>query len=380
MSGGNEFKPQSQIYLDRLYINDGLGNFDFKKDLLPNIFESGSVVSPADYDGDGDIDLFIGSRIKPWNYPEPGSSYFLINNNGKFQIDDVNSSLLKNWGIINDAIWSDIDNDSDKDLIVIGEWTSPTIFINDKGQFKKKQTPDLDPFKGWWFSIKEADIDKDGDMDLIAGNLGKNYKYKSSQEFPFELHYGDFDSNGNKDIVLSYYNYGKQFPLRGFSCSAQQIPSLVDNFKEYDVFAGLGLKEIYGDELNSVMNLKAYEFSSLIFLNEGNGNYIAKELPSRAQFSSINDMQINDYNKDGISDILIIGNMHQVEIETPRNDAGIGALLLGTKNGKFEFSPLDKSGFFTPGDAKKIIEIETKDGLLVLVANNNDILQTFKLN
>ena len=186
--------------------------------------------------------------------------------------------------------------------------------------------------------------------------------------------------NGNKDIVLSYYNYGKQFPLRGFSCSAQQIPSLVDNFKEYDVFAGLGLKEIYGDELNSVMNLKAYEFSSLIFLNDGNGNYIAKELPSRAQFSSINDMQINDYNKDGISDILIIGNMHQVEIETPRNDAGIGALLLGTKNGKFEFSPLDKSGFFTPGDAKKIIEIETKDGLLVLVANNNDILQTFKLN
>ena len=380
MSGGNEFKPQSQIYLDRLYINDGLGNFDFKKELLPNIFESGSVVTPADYDGDGDIDLFIGSRIKPWNYPEPGSSYFLINNNGKFQIDDVNRSLLKNWGIINDAIWSDIDNDSDKDLIVIGEWTSPTIFINDKGQFKKKQTPDLDPFKGWWFSIKEADIDKDGDMDLIAGNLGKNYKYKSSQEFPFELHYGDFDSNGNKDIVLSYYNYGKQFPLRGFSCSAQQIPSLIDNFKEYDVFAGLGLKEIYGDELNSVMNLKAYEFSSLIFLNEGNGNYIAKELPSRAQFSSINDMQINDYNKDGISDILIIGNMHQVEIETPRNDAGIGALLLGTKNGKFEFSPLDKSGFFTPGDAKKIIEIETKDGLLVLVANNNDILQTFKLN
>ena len=380
MSGGNEFKSQSQIYLDRLYINDGLGNFKFEKDLLPNIFESGSVVSSSDYDGDGDIDLFIGTRLKPWHYPESGSSYFLRNNNGAFKIDSINSLLFKNSGMINDAVWSDVDNDSDKDLIVVGEWGSPTIFINKNGVFNKKQTPDLDPYKGWWYSIKEADIDEDGDMDLIAGNLGENFKYKSSQEFPFELHYGDFDSNGDKDIVLSYYNYGKQYPLRGFSCSSQQIPEIANKFKEYDVFASLNLNDIYGEQLNSVLNLKANEFSSMMFINDGNGNYSTKELPYRAQFSSVNEALTNDYNKDGITDILLIGNMHQVEIETPRNDAGIGALLLGTENGNYEFSPLNKSGFFTPGDAKRMIEIETKNGLLILVANNNDILQTFKLN
>jgi len=282
--------------------------------------------------------------------------------------------------MINDAVWSDVDNDLDKDLVVVGEWGSPTIFINKNGVFNKKQTPDLDPYKGWWYSIKEADIDKDGDMDLIAGNLGENFKYKSSQEFPFELHYGDFDSNGDKDIVLSYYNYGKQYPLRGFSCSSQQIPEIANKFKEYDVFASLDLNDIYGEQLNSVLNLKANEFSSMIFMNDGNGNYSPKELPYRAQFSSVNEALTNDYNKDGITDILLVGNMHQVEIETPRNDAGIGALLIGTEDGNYEFSPINKSGFFTPGDAKRMIEIETKNGLLILVANNNDILQVFKLN
>lgn len=380
MSGGNEFESQSQIYLDRLYINDGLGNYKFEKHLLPDIFESGSVVSPSDYDRDGDIDLFIGTRLKPWHYPESGSSYFLMNNNGTFKIDSNNSLLLKNLGMINDAVWSDVDNDSDQDLIVIGEWGSPTIFINKNGVFNKKQTPDLDPYKGWWYSIKEVDIDKDGDMDLIAGNLGENFKYKSSQEFPFELHYGDFDSNGDKDIVLSYYNYGKQYPLRGFSCSSQQIPEIANKFKEYDVFASLDLNDIYGEQLNGVLNLKANEFSSMIFMNDGNGNFSPKELPYRAQFSSVNEALTNDYNKDGITDILLIGNMHQVEIETPRNDAGIGALLLGTESGNYEFSPTNKSGFFTPGDTKRMIEIETKNGLLILVANNNDILQVFKLN
>jgi len=380
MSGGNEFEPQSQIYLDRLYINDGLGNFEFKKELLPNIYESGSVITSADYDGDGDTDLFVGTKLKPWHYPEAASSYLLENNNGVFRVDSINSSLFKNWGMVNDAIWSDIDNDEDLDLIIVGEWTSPNIYVNEQGVFNEKETPDLDPYKGWWFSIKEADVDNDGDMDLIAGNLGKNYKYKASQEFPFELHYGDFDSNGNKDIVLSYYNYGKQYPLRGFSCSSQQIPELANQFKKYDVFANLDLKSVFGEQLNNGLNLKATDFSSLLFINNGSGSYTAKKLPYRAQLSSINDVLTNDYNRDGITDILLIGNMHQVEIETTRNDAGIGALLLGIKNGGFEFSPVNESGFFTPGDAKKMIEIKTHDGIFILIANNNDVLQTFKLN
>ena len=377
VSGGNEFESNNPAYLDRLYLNDGDGNFIFSKKSLPDLFLSGSVVTATDYDKDGDLDLFVGSKLRPWNYPEPTSSYILKNNKGIFEIDIVNSKNFKDWGMVSDAVWTDIDNDNDKDLVVVGEWSSIRVYENVAGILYPKPTPNLDQLKGWWFTIKEADIDNDGDMDLLVGNLGENYKYKAKPESPFEVYYNDFDQNGKNDIVLTYYNYGIQYPLRGFSCSAQQVPQIKEKFMKYDVFASLDVNNIYGELLNNSLNYQATYFSSAILTNLGSGDFMVNELPVRAQFSSVNDFLVGDYNKDDINDILLIGNMHHSEIETPRNDAGIGALFLGSESGEYTFSPVNQSGFFTPGDAKKMIEVKTNDGTIILVANNNDVLQSF---
>ena len=377
VSGGNEFESNNPAYFDRLYLNDGLGDFIFSKKSLPDLFLSGSVVTASDYDKDGDLDLFIGSKLKPWNYPEPTSSYILKNNKGVFKIDSVNSKNFKNWGMVSDAVWTDIDNDDDKDLVVVGEWSSIRVYENVAGILYPKPSPNLDQLKGWWFTIKEADIDNDGDMDLLVGNLGENYKYKAKPESPFEVYYNDFDQNGKNDIVLTYYNYGIQYPLRGFSCSAQQVPKIKEKFMKYDVFASLDVNNVYGDLLNNSLNYQATYFSSAILTNLGAGDFMVNKLPVRAQFSSVNDFLVGDYNKDDINDILLIGNMHHSEIETPRNDAGIGALFLGSESGEYTFSPVNQSGFFTPGDAKKMIEVKTNDGTIILVANNNDVLQSF---
>ncbi len=378
VSGGNEFEPKSNYYLDRLYLNDGTGKFDFKKESLPPIFESGGVVKSADFDKDGDLDLFIGNRMIPWNYPEPPPSYVLENKEGKFEVHQQSAPLFEQLGLVTDMVWIDLDGDEDEDLVVVGEWMNIQFFENKKGVFTPHIAPNLSDYSGWWFSIEKADLDGDGDQDLVVGNLGENYKYKATEEQPFEIHYDDFDQNGNKDIVLSYYNYGIQYPLRGFSCSSEQIPDLKSEFKNYDLFASLNLKEIYGPSLEESYHLDAKHFESILLVNE-NGHFTPKKLPYQAQFSSINDILVKDYNSDGFEDILLIGNLFHSEIETPRNDAGIGLLLTNEKDNNFTPMSVNHSGFFASKDAKKAIEIEIGGTTHVLVANNNDSLQIFSL-
>ena len=380
VSGGNEFSPNSSTYLDRLYVNDGNGNFNFKRELLPNIFKSGSVVKPYDFDSDGDLDLFIGSRMIPWNYPQPASSYLLVNNDGKFTEYDDKKNSFKDLGLVTDAVWSDFDNDGDKDLFVVGEWMPLTLIKNENGVLiKQKLKDDCDEVYGWWYSIEASDLNKDGREDLVLGNLGENYKYKASKEEPFEVFYDDFDDNGSKDIVLAYYNYGIQFPLRGFSCSSEQVPELKSKIKQYDLFASLDVKNVYGEvNLENSLRLHANSFKSTVLLNDM-GKFNSVNLPYQAQLSSINDFLIKDYNKDGVKDILIVGNLFTSEIETPRNDAGNGLLLIGNGDGTFDSKTRKDTGFYAPSDAKKVISIKLKDENGVLVANNNDMLQYFKL-
>ena len=380
VSGGNEFTSKSSTYLDRLYINDGFGNFVFERDRLPNLFESGSVVRPNDFDKDGDLDLFIGTRIIPWNYPEAPNSYILENNQGYFSVNQESSPLLKEIGLVTDAVWVDYDQDDDDDLIIVGEWMPVTILNNDSGSFSIVNEERYNQNKGWWFSIEKSDLDRDGDFDLVLGNLGENYKYKASLEEPFEVLYDDFDENGTKDIVLSYYNYGTQYPLRGFSCSSDQIPSLQEKFVKYDVFASLDLKQIYGIKTEDAFKLTATNFKSMLMINQGKGAFEFKTLPQEAQFSSVNDIVIDDYNNDEHLDILLVGNLFQSEVETPRNDAGIGLLLLGDSENNFTALRPNESGFFTPADAKKAIPIKINDIPHILIGNNNDVLQIFQKN
>ena len=382
VSGGNEFESGDQNYQDRLYINNGKGNFSKSDKSLKIPSFSGSVVVPADYDNDGDMDLFIGGRFIPRDYPMPASSTVLENNNGK--LIDVTSDKAKELneiGMVTDAIWSDYDNDKDLDLIVVGEWMAITVFENKNGSFIKKELPDFQNTHGWWFSIEQGDFDNDGDMDFIAGNLGLNYKYKTTDENPFDVYYKDFDGNGSNDIVLGYYNYGKHYPVRGFSCSSQQVPKLKKEFKKYDVFASLEIDEVYGEEnLDASLHYETNTFATSFIENLGGGKFKITQLPVESQFSSVNDMIIEDLNADGNLDILLVGNLYVSEIETTRNDAGKGLVLLG--DGKNNFSPLtnQESGFFARGDAKKVKIVHVDNKKIVLVGNNNDYVQLFVKN
>ncbi len=381
VSGGNEYKAGDSKYADRLYLNDGKGKFTKAKKQLDKFNISGSVVVPADFDGDGDVDLFVGGRQTPHQYPLPADSKLIENRNGKLvDVTKEKARELFKIGMVTDAIWTDYDNDKDFDLILVGEWMPITVFENDQNKLKKVSIPDLAETAGWWFSIDQADFDGDGDMDYIVGNLGLNYKYKTIKDKPFDVYYEDFDKNGSKDIVLGYYNYGKHYPVRGFSCSSEQIPRLKTDIKKYDIFASMEVEEVYGKKnLKKALHYETQTFASKFIENKGNGQFEIKDLPIKAQFSNINDIIIKDFNNDHYPDVLIAGNLFVSEIETPRNDAGTGLLLLG--DGKNNFKSLDfkKTGFMARKDAKKLKLLQVKNRTYVLVANNNDDLQVFEV-
>lgn len=380
VSGGNAYPKNDFHYTDRLYLNDGSGGF--KKGAILNADRvSGSIVKAADYDGDGDLDLFVGGRHLPHQYPNPTASSLLINDNGqlKNQTQEL-AKELKDIGMVTDALWSDYDNDKDLDLILTGEWMAITVFTNENGTLTKTNIPTLEQTKGWWFSLEQGDFDNDGDMDFIAGNLGLNYKYKTDPKEPFDIYYNDFDANGNADIVLGYYNNEKHYPLRGFSCSSQQIPGLKDKIQKYDVFASLELQEVYGEnQLKNALHYKTDMFASAYIENLGDGEFKVAVLPTLAQLSNINDMVVQDFNGDGFLDVLAVENLYVSEIETPRNDSGTGLLLLGNGKGRFTVKRGADIGFYAPKDAKRmaVISIGARKG--ILVGNNNDELQYFEV-
>ncbi|MAW94374.1 VCBS repeat-containing protein [Leeuwenhoekiella sp. UBA6783] len=380
VSGGNEYPVNDFHYVDRIYLNDGKGNF--KKGAIQNIGrDSGSAVKAMDYDNDGDIDLFVGGRHWPHQYPMPASSMLLVNENGRL----INKTKelapeLENIGMITDALWEDIDGDDDFDLILVGEWMPVTVFVNNDGVLEKQAVADLEHTTGWWYAIEKGDFDQDGDMDFIAGNMGLNYKYQTTPDEPFDIYYNDFDGNGSYDIVLGYHDEDKHFPLRGFSCSSQQIPGLKAEIKQYDIFASLELDDIYGEKkLDKSLHYVADTFASVYIENKGAGNFEVHPLPRIAQLSSINDILVKDFNADGNLDALVVGNLFVSEIETPRNDAGTGILMLGDGKGNFETLSVTQSGFFANEDAKKIAEIKVGENQFIVVANNNDKAQWFKV-
>jgi hypothetical protein len=383
VSGGNEFPKDSKYYQDRLYINDGKGNFTKDEKALPVITSSGSCVKAFDFDKDGDLDLFIGGRQVPRQYPFPAKSYILENKsvNGTVKFEDVTARVapdLLKAGMVTDALCIDIDNDQWMDLIIAGEWMPVTIYRNINGKFEKTI---IEGTSGWWFSIEGADFDKDGDIDLVAGNLGLNFRYKASADKTFDVYAADFDLDGKSDIALSYYQGNEQYPVRSRSCFVAQNPGLALKFPTYKNFAEATISEVYSRKaLKESLHLQAETFASCYFENTGNGKFVMRKLPNEAQLSSINDMIIDDFDGDGHLDILAAGNLYNVEIVTPRNDGGIGILLKGDGRGHFAPVPYALSGFFAPGDVKSLALVhlnnKNKD---ILVGNNNDRLQVFKL-
>ena len=337
VSGGNEHQNGDKNLQDRLYLNNGKGNFTQVQKALPeSLNKSGSVVRAHDFDQDGDLDLFVGGRQVPGKYPFPASSFLLRNDSKVDQIKftDVTTqkaNILKNLGMVTDAIWVDIDQDQKKELVIVGEWMSVKVLQNSKGNFKDiSQQMGLDKQVGWWFSIQAGDFDQDGDQDLVIGNLGLNCKYQASQEEPFEVYAKDFDQSGSLDIVLSYHQQGELYPLRGRSCSSQQMPFIKKKFPSYHSFASANMEAVYGQEnLENALHHQATSFASTYFENQGNGSFQAKPLPSLAQISTIRNILTDDFDLDGHQDLLISGNTYGFEVETPRQDGRLWFIVVG---------------------------------------------------
>lgn len=379
VTGGNEFSKNDPKYADRFYLNDN-GVFVDSSQLLPDLFESGSMVQAEDFNGDGRIDLFVGTRHIPGEYPSLASSYILKNTGTGFkEVTNQIAPELKSVGLVTDMLWTDYDSDGDADMLIVGEWMRPSFFTNDKGQFSLQSPKGLDSLSGWYNAVRAVDIDNDGDEDYLLGNLGNNYKYQASTDEPFEVYYADFDDNGTRDIVLGYYNFGELFPVRGRQCSSQQVPEIKEQFANYHSFGSSSLSDIY--EVNNRSDLesyKSYNFSSGILLNTESG-FEFKQFPNLAQISSINDFLIDDFDKDRRVDILVAGNLYQSEIETPRNDAGYGLLLKGDGKGDFQTVDANESGFFVTGEVRKLKHIDVDGERFVLSGINSSGLVLHKI-
>ena len=307
-----------------------------------------------------------------------------MKNNGKkgsdLKFENVTEKTaleLLNLGLVTDAVWDDFDNDGNVDLIIVGEWMKIHFFQNSSNRFV--DVSDKLGFKetvGWWNSIKSSDIDKDGDNDYLVGNLGLNYKYKTSKNEPFEIYANDFDLNGSLDIVLGYSENGKNYPVNGFDASIRQLPVLKLRYKGYEEFAGATLQDIYGQQmLKASLHYKADTFASYWIENKGKGEFTMHKLPNRAQFSSINDMVEIKYN-DNNTALIVAGNLYGSEVETPRNDASVGLVLLTDTKGEIKVVPPAESALMIKGEVKVIRKIKLASGNeALLFAINNDSLK-----
>lgn len=379
-SGGSEFKRGNSLLNDRLYINNGDGEFTKSKNGLPNIYESSQCVKASDIDDDGDLDLFVGVRLIASKYPFPASSYILINENGTFRKDsDKNLSSFQNIGMVTDAVFSDIDKDNDDDLILVGEWMPIIVLENENGVFKNNSDKFglTDSSRGLWWSITANDLDNDGDDDYVLGNLGLNNKFKATVEHPFKVYANDFDNNGTNDVVLAKFYKDDYVPLRGKECTTQQMPYVSEKFKDYHSFASSKLVDILPkDKMSDAVVYEISNFESIILINE-DGKLKRQSLPIQAQVSPIKASLVDDFNKDGFKDILLVGNHFGVEVETTRYDAGIGNVLLGDGKNNFHYIQSTESDFYVPNDTRAINCLKQGGINTIIVTNNNAPITVF---
>ncbi|WP_018616871.1 VCBS repeat-containing protein [Segetibacter koreensis] len=393
VGGGSESQENSEEYQDAFFKNDGKGNFRLISGALPDTKASGSCVVASDYDHDGDLDLFVGGRVSPGNYPLPPRSYLLRNDSHPadeniageasevtVKFTDVTSQVcpyLSNIGMVTSALWSDYDNDGWQDLVLAGEFKPLTFIKNEKGRLNKMVT--VEHSSGWWNSITAADFDNDGDIDYVAGNLGLNSRHKATVKEPLCIYAKDYDKDGRIDPIMCYYVNGKNYIYPTRDEIIKQINSMRRRFPSYADYAKATFEESFlPTEISDAYVIKSECFESSYFENKGNGSFIRKPLVVEAQFAPVFGMIASDYNNDGNMDILIAGNSYSTEVSTGRYDAMEGLLLSG--DGKGNFKPLKSSvtGFKADRDVKGLAEITANGSEVILVANNDNNMQAFQ--
>lgn len=384
-STGYEFEEGNPLLQPRLYLNNGEGHFIKSLNAFSPFNYPASCIKAVDFDKDGDLDVYIGGRLKPKKYPLAGTSGLFINNgkgNFKDAIDEI-APDLKNLGMVKDALWTDVNKDGEDDLIVIGEWMPISIWIKQNGQlFNKTNDYFEQPMTGWWNCIAEADLDNNGLVDYVIGNLGLNYKYKASAEKPFVIYAEDFDKSGSYDIVLGTY-YGEEvYPVRGRSCASEQIPGLAAKFPTYEEYALADINLVYGDDLSNALKYEATDFESIVLFQDSIGHFSVQALPIESQTAPINGIVFLDINEDGLKDIVTAGNFFQSEIETGRADSGTGQILINQGNRIFKALAVHQSGLYLNHDVKslQLIKKGKEQKPTLIVGNNKGTLQLIEFN
>jgi len=381
-SGGNQV-GEEKTYRTRLYLNNSNGTFTKTTYNLPSTFNNISVISPFDYDNDGDFDVFIGSRSVVGTYGVNAKHLFL-ENNGDGTFTDATERLaydLKDSGMITSATWADVDGDNKKDLITVSEWGTPKVYKN-SGRALSKLPTDLDNLNGWWNDIEAADLDNDGDIDFILGNQGSNTTYKATEENPMKMWINDFDNNGTIEQIVTRNYDGKDFPVHMKKELTSQMVSLKKRNLKASEYAKKSIDELYPEEVIKNTIVKKTEISeSIIAINEGNGKFTIKKLPYMVQLSCVCGITCVDVNNDGNLDIILGGNNFEFKPQYSRLDANYGSVLLG--NGKLDFTwqNYDTSGFFIRNEIKHIEQFKDKNGkTFIITAINNDKPKIFTFN
>jgi hypothetical protein len=391
-SGGYRNAPNAAEYQDRLYLNDGKGNFTLAENALPQNFTSKLCVRALDYNKDGKLDLFVSGRVEPWNYPKPVSSFIFRNDskNGQAKFTDVTHEVapaLKNIGLVCDALFTDYNNDGWPDLVLAGEWMPVTFLQNNKGVFSNNTSDSgISNKLGWWNTIVAGDFRHTGQMDYIVGNTGLNTLYKASDQYPVYITAKDFDKNGGYTAIPSLFlpdknGDKKEFPAPGREDLLKQMISLKKKFTNYKSYANATMDEVLtAEQKKGTLRLKANILESCYLRNEGNGRFTVIPLPKEAQASALNGMVVDDLDADGNLDVVISGNDYGTEVSIGRYDASNGLFLKG--DGKGHFKPLSilESGIYIPGNGKALVKLQSSNGKYLLAASQNkDNLKVFEL-
>lgn len=379
VSGGNEYEDHSLEYQDRLYLNDGKGEFTKAINALPPMGSSKQAVAAGDFDRDGDLDLFVGGRGKAGSFPLPSRSYVLRNDSEKGQVKftDITASIasgLEFPGMVTTADWCDVDADGFPELIIAGDWMPVMLFRNENGALKDiSKDAGLLNTAGQWGALTTSDIDGDGDIDILAGNAGSNTQYKPSADEPMTMHVGDFDNNGNIDPIVSYFIQGKSYPMASRDELLDHLRMLRNKFIRYADYADATIETVFTKEqLSQARVLQCNEARTMIFLNNGDLTFTPKALPLEAQFSKTSSIIIDDFDRDEKKDLLLLGNFYPYRPQLGESDASFGLYLKGDGHGTFIPIAPHACGLFADGDVRSAVIVKSASGKRRLVVGRND--------